>query len=115
MPIRGSCHCGKIAFTLDEVPTEAITCNCSICSRKGSVLTAAAPDKFTLDASPDDIVTYTFKTHNISHQSCKTCSCTPFAKGKGPGGRDMVMINLRCADDFDLSTLKITEFDGASL
>jgi hypothetical protein len=29
MPIQGSCHCGKISYTLDEdPPTAAIECNC---------------------------------------------------------------------------------------
>jgi hypothetical protein len=32
--MRGSCHCGKVAYHLDAEPTEAIECNCSICRRK---------------------------------------------------------------------------------
>ena len=31
MPIRGSCHCGKIPPAPDVEPKEAIECNCSIC------------------------------------------------------------------------------------
>ena len=27
----------------------------------------------------------------------------------------MVVVNLRCADNVDLATIKITQFDGASL
>ena len=115
MPIRGSCHCGKIAFSLDDEPTEAIECNCSICRRRGSVLAASAPDKFRLETSRDDIAVYTFGKHLIRHQFCKTCGCAPFAEGTGPDGDEMVVINLRCADGVDLSTIKITRFDGASL
>ena len=54
MGIRGSCHCGRIAYRLDAEPAEAIECNCSICRRKGSLLAAVAPDKFHLEASRDD-------------------------------------------------------------
>ena len=32
-----------------------------------------------------------------------------------PDGRPMVAVNLRCAEDFDLSRLTVTQFDGASL
>ena len=114
MPIRGSCHCGRIAYSLDAEPTEAIECNCSICRCRGSVLAAFTPDKFRLETSRDDIAVYTFNNHVIRHQFCKTCGCAPFAEGTGPDGTAMVAINLRCAD-VDLSTIRITKFDGASL
>ena len=78
MPIRGSCHCGKIAYSLDAEPTEAIECNCSICRRKGGVLSAFDPDKFHLETSRDDIAVYTFGQHVIRHQFCKS-GCAPFA------------------------------------
>lgn len=114
MTIRGSCHCGKIAFTLDDEITEAIECNCSICRRRGAVLAASGADRFTFEGSRDDMATYTFHNHVIQHHFCRTCGCAPFAEGRGRDGSDMVMVNLRCADDFDLSTLKISPFDGAS-
>jgi hypothetical protein len=59
--------------------------------------------------------TYTFGRHVIRHQFCKTCGCAPFSEGTGPDGEAMVAINLRCAENLDLSTLKIAQFDGASL
>ncbi|MEO6359581.1 MAG: GFA family protein [Sphingomicrobium sp.] len=115
MPIRGSCHCGKIAFTLDEdMPTGAMTCNCSICRRKGYLLHFSTPDKFTLEGSREDIQVYTFASHKIRHQFCKTCGCAPFGEGEGPKGPAAV-INLRCVEDADLAAIKVTEFDGASL
>ena len=103
MAIRGSCHCGRLAYRLDAAPTEAIECNCSICRRKGSLLAAVAPDQFHLETSRDDIATYSFGRHVIRHHFCKIC------------GKAMVAVNLRCAEDLDLSTLKVAQFDGASL
>ena len=114
MAIRGSCHCGKVAYRLDEDPTDAMECNCSICRRKAYVLAFAAPDRFTLETPREAITAYTFGSHNIRHQFCSTCGCAPFGEGQGPDG-PMVAINLRCADDFDLTSVKITSFDGASL
>jgi len=115
MPFRGSCHCGKIAYSLDEdPPTEAMACNCSICRRRGSLHHFSTPDKFRLEGSRDEITVYTFNKHAIRHQFCKTCGCAPFAEGEGPGNKPMVEINLRCADGIDLAALKITEYDGAS-
>lgn len=115
MTLHGSCHCGRIAFSADLEPTEAMDCNCSICRRKGSLLAVVTPDKFTLETPREAISTYTFHKHVIRHQFCKVCGCAPFAEGIGPGGKAMVALNLRCVEGLDLSTVKIIPFDGASL
>lgn len=115
MPIRGSCHCGKVAYSLEADVTEAIECNCSICRRKGSVLAAFDPALFRLETPREELGVYTFGRHAIRHQFCRTCGCAPFAEGIGPDGEAMVVLNLRCAENLDLSTIRITPFDGASL
>jgi hypothetical protein len=115
MPTTGSCHCGKIRFSLADTPTGAMQCNCSICRRKGYLLAFATPDKFTLETPREEIAAYTFGKHVIRHQFCRTCGCAPFGEGVGPDGQPMVAVNLRCADGIDLDSLTITSFDGASL
>lgn len=116
MSIRGSCHCGKIAYTLDAAPTEAIECNCSICRRRGYLLAFAMPEQFHLDpaSSRDDLTSYTFGKHAIHHLFCSTCGCAPFGEGTAPDGKSMVALNLRCAEGLDLSAIAITPVDGAS-
>ena len=115
MTITGSCHCGAIAYALDEeAPTTAVSCNCSICRRKGSLLHFTTPAAFALQTSRDAITAYTFKTHNIQHQFCKTCGCAPFSEGTGPDGKPAMAINLRCAEGVDLEALEIHQYDGAS-
>lgn len=113
MPLQGSCHCGQIAFTLSETPTEAIECNCSICRRRGSILSAVDPATFRLETPREAINVYTFNNHAIRHQVCGTCGCAPFAEAE-MGGQAMVMVNLRCTE-IDLDSLKVGKFDGASL
>jgi hypothetical protein len=113
MPFTGSCHCGAIAYTVDEeVPTEALACNCSICRRKAPLHHFTTPDKFTLRSARDEVATYTFNKHAIAHHFCKTCGVAPFAEGESPQG-PMVEINLRCADGIDLKALEVTHYDGA--
>ena len=114
MAIAGSCHCGKISFRIDQQPTEAIECNCSICRRRGSILSAMTPDEFHLDTPRADLSTYTFNSHNIRHHHCATCGCAHFSEGVGPGGKAMVMVNLRCTDA-DLDAIKRISFDGAGM
>ena len=112
--IRGSCHCGAVRYALDADPTEAIECNCSICRRKGSLLSFFPPDRFTLETPREALTVYTWNTHVIWHQFCKTCGCAPFGEGETPDG-PMVAINLRCAENLELSRVRINPFDGASL
>lgn len=114
MAYQGSCHCGAVTFTVDaDPPIEAMTCNCSHCSRKGFVLTFVPADQFTLDSGADQLTDYLFYKHNITHQFCKSCGTEAFALGKSPQG-DMRAINLRCVPDIDLDSLTITKVDGAS-
>ena len=49
MAYQGSCHCGAVTVDVDtDVPTEAISCNCSHCRRKGFLLTFVPRDKVTV-------------------------------------------------------------------
>ncbi|MGR8981112.1 MAG: GFA family protein [Gammaproteobacteria bacterium] len=38
MKHKGSCHCGRIAFEAEGELEQVMDCNCSICSRRGSLL-----------------------------------------------------------------------------
>ncbi|MEX0922124.1 MAG: GFA family protein [Rhodovibrionaceae bacterium] len=116
MTIHGSCHCGKVRYSLaGDAPKQAIACNCSICRRKGSLLAFTAPENFTLETPREALAAYSFNTHNIQHLFCKTCGCAPFGEGSGPDGQATIALNLRCAEDLDLSELEIQPYDGAAL
>jgi len=38
MEYKGSCHCGQVKFVVEGELTEVLSCNCSICQKKGSLL-----------------------------------------------------------------------------
>ncbi len=113
MPFSGSCHCGKLSYTVDEdPPTKAMECNCSICRRRGALHHFTTPEKFSFDGSQSDVRAYRWNKQIIRFEFCSDCGCAPFAHGSGPQG-PMVEINLRCADGVDLASLEIEQFDGA--
>ncbi len=58
---------------------------------------------------------FQFNKHVIHHPFCATCGIQSYAYGKGPGGKDMVMINVRCLDGVDADQFKMMKFDGASM
>lgn len=110
--IEGSCHCGAIGLTLDADPKEAMTCNCSHCSRKGYVLAFVPRDSLTVSGDPNAIGTYTFNRHVIRHHFCRTCGCAPYGESEGEDGATAA-VNLRCFD-VDIGELTVTEVDGKS-
>jgi hypothetical protein len=111
---HGGCHCGAVryAVTLD-LEAKAISCNCSICGRTGTLLQFVPPDKFTLEKGDDNLTDYQFNKQVIHHVFCKTCGVRSFARGAGPKG-PMIAINVRTIDDADVFAVPITQFDGKS-
>ena len=115
MSFTGSCHCGAVAYTCsDPVPTEATTCNCSICRRKGAVLHFTSPENVAFNLDEAALGRYQFHRRIITHSFCLKCGLSAFADVNLPGEAPVVALNLRCAD-IDLDVVTTHEFDGASL
>ena len=112
---RGGCHCGRVRFEVDLALKEVMECNCSICSKTGSLLTFVSPDRFRLRAGGEGLSDYQFKSKTIHHLFCPVCGIRSFARGKGADGSEMVAINVRCLEDVDPSALTRRAFDGRSL
>lgn len=117
MIYKGSCHCGKVSFQVESKDDfkEGLVCNCSICHRKGTVLTFVPDSQFKMFSGEKDLTHYQFGKKSIDHTFCSSCGVTAFASGKDKGGNTMRAINLRCLENLDFSTLKMNSFDGKSL
>jgi hypothetical protein len=114
MIYKGSCHCGKVAFEVEGELTGAMACNCSMCSRKGSLLWFVPRDKLRLLTSQEGTGTYTFNKHAIKHRFCRACGIHPYAEVVNKD-RQMAAINVRCLEDVDLASVPVKNFDGRSL
>jgi hypothetical protein len=114
MQHQGSCHCGNIKFEFNGAVDSAISCNCSICSRNGALLTFVKGNDFKLLTPREAMSTYTFNKHVIEHHFCPSCGIEPFGEGKDPQGVATAAINLRCVDGVDLEALTIHKYDGRS-
>ncbi|MFH0341275.1 MAG: GFA family protein [Chromatiales bacterium] len=115
MQYRGSCHCGNVAFEVDGELSGAMACNCSICSRKGSLLWFMPRDKFKLLTPEENAATYTFNKQVIKHRFCPVCGIHPYAEGVDPQGNRMAAINIRCLEGIDFDSVPAQHFDGRSL
>lgn len=114
MVYQGSCHCGKIAFEVEGELSGAMACNCSICSRKGSLMWFVPREQLRLLTPEQDLATYTFNKHVIQHRFCPTCGIHPFGEGVDPKGNRIAAINIRCLENLDLASVPVQNYDGRS-
>ncbi|MDR3387091.1 MAG: GFA family protein [Rudaea sp.] len=115
MKYQGSCHCGKVAFEVEGQIDKAISCNCSMCQRKGSLLWFVPRDKLHLLTPDKNAETYTFNKHAIRHRFCPACGMHPYGEGTDPKGNRMAAINIRCLENVELSSIPVSHYDGRSL
>ncbi len=111
----GGCHCGQVRYEVRSDLNSVISCNCSICSKRGSLLNFVPASEFELKTGGESLIDYQFHKHVIHHLFCSTCGIVSFARGIGADGSEMVAVNVRCLDNIDLASLTITPFDGSSL
>jgi len=113
---KGSCHCGRIAFEVEGDPNEVMACNCSICSRRGSLLWFVPRGQLDLLTRERAMSTYTFNKHMIKHRFCPYCGIHPFAEAVDPkSGQPMAAVNVRCLEGVDVAALPVRHFDGRSM
>lgn len=110
---QGSCHCGAVRFHVElDLDQPAITCNCSICTRSGTMLSFVPPSQFTLDQGEPNLTDYQFNKMKIHHLFCKTCGIKTFGRGITPDGKDVVAINVRCLENIDLAQVPTHQVNG---
>jgi hypothetical protein len=113
---QGSCHCGAVRFAYEGEPIEkGLRCNCSICSRKGAMMTpeAIAPERFTIEAEEGSLDLYQFGQHTAKHYFCKRCGIYTFHETARVAGH--YRANLGCLEGVDPFSLEFDLFDGKHL
>ena len=115
MNYKDSCHCGQTAFEVDGEIPEVMSCNCSMCQRKGTLMWFVPRQALKLLTLPEKMSTYTFNKHVIKHHFCPKCGIHPFGESVGPNGQAMAAINVRCLEGIELESLCIKHFNGRAL
>jgi len=113
---QGSCHCGAVRFTFtgDEV-NDGLRCNCSMCERKGALMTSyVIPESaLKIEAGDDVLGLYQFGLETAKHFFCKFCGIyTHHETARKPGH---YRVNIGCVDGVDSLSLESQVFDGKHL
>ncbi|MET0858041.1 MAG: GFA family protein [Telluria sp.] len=112
--LKGSCHCGAVQFEVRTAVTPAARCNCSLCRRKGALMTPAFPAAdLTIVSGEDALTLYQFNTKVAKHYFCKHCGIYPFHQTR----KDPLLwrANIGCLEGVDAYGLDAGLNDGASL
>jgi len=112
--LKGSCHCGAVKFEVNTPVAPAARCNCSLCRRKGALMTPPfTADQLTIKQGEDALTLYQFNTRVAKHFFCKHCGIYPFHQTrKDP---KLWRVNIGCLEGVDPYTLDAGLSDGASL
>jgi len=113
---QGSCHCGDVTFQFSGEPiTQGLRCNCSICARKGALMSSEVygPAQLTFQAAEGALGCYQFGSGVAKHYFCTRCGIYPFHETVRKPGH--YRVNLGCVDGVDSLTLPTQVFDGKSL
>ena len=108
------CHCGLIRFSFRaEEITTGKRCNCSICIRKGALVSSVyfPAEDFTPHEDMSLLSDYRWGDHDVNHLFCRKCGIYPYHGDAKLGFR----VNLGCVEGLDTLSLDIGLIDGRSL
>jgi hypothetical protein len=110
----GSCHCGAVKFEVTTPLSPAGRCNCSLCRRKGALMTPFfSEENLRILAGEDALTLYQFNSGVAKHYFCKHCGIYPFHQTRKD--RKLWRANIGCLDNVDPYALPADVADGASL
>ena len=101
-----SCHCGAIEaeVKISERIEKILRCNCSLCKRKGAIMTMVKNEDFKITKGLEILKLYQFHSKIAKHYFCSNCGIyTHHNPRSNPG---MTGFNLGCLDEVDTFQLK---------
>ena len=99
------CHCGKIEANIYvESLDKILRCNCSLCKRKGAIMSMVKNEDFKIVKGQDELKLYQFHTHVAKHYFCLNCGV--YTHHNPRSNPSMTGFNLGCIDEIDSFKLK---------
>jgi len=100
-----TCHCGEVEAEINIVNlNKIIRCNCSICKRKGAIMSMVKNEDFNLIRGRDKLKLYQFKTNVAKHYFCSICGI--YTHNHPRINPAMTAFNVGCIEDIDTFNLK---------
>ena len=108
-----TCHCGAVEaeINLEGELQKVLRCNCSICKRKGAIMSMVKNEDFKIIKGEDKLTLYQFHSKVAKHYFCSVCGI--YTHHNPRSARAMTGFNLGCVDEVNIDDIKeIAFFDG---
>ena len=102
--IKGQCHCGKVKFSINCELKELRRCNCTLCKRKGTVMTFVEVKDLQIKSGSEQLTKYQYHTKVAEHFFCKICGINTHNKRRT--NPNAFGVNVGCLDGFDMSWIQ---------
>jgi len=109
---KASCHCGAVQYelTLPNGLDELRRCNCSMCRRRGAIVSSVTLDGIKITKGKNVLSLYQFNTMTAKHYFCSKCGIyTHHQRRSNP---DQYGFNVAClegVDPFELGEVQMLD------
>ena len=102
-----TCHCGgvEIEVNVPDQPQKVTRCNCSLCKRKGTIMTMVGPEDLKIIKGKDILKLYQYHTKTAKHYFCSNCGI--YTHHNPRSNPKMYGINIACLEGVE--TLKLND------
>ena len=110
--LKLKCHCGQVEaeIKIDKKFEKILKCNCSICKRKGAIMSMVKNEDFKITKGENKLSLYQFHTKVAKHYFCSICGV--YTHHNPRSNPLMTGFNLGCLDSvdtFELSDVNIND------
>ena len=115
-----TCHCGgvEIQVKLPETGFEKLMrCNCSLCKRRGYIMTPVDPGNFKLIKGKELLTLYQYHTKVAEHYFCSRCGIYTYSNPRSNHDK-VYMLNVACIEGvkpFELENIVINDGENHPL
>ena len=108
------CHCGAIEAEINiaENLEKILRCNCSLCKRKGAVMSIVKNEDFKIIKGVSNLKLYQFHTKVAKHYFCSICGI--YTHHNPRSNPAMTGFNVGCLDEIDTFNLKNIEINDGN-
>ena len=101
-----TCHCKSIEAEIN-IPhnlEKVLKCNCSICKRKGTIMSMVKNEDFRIIKGKDKLNLYQFHSKIAKHYFCSNCGI--YTHHNPRSNPSMTGFNVGCIDDINTFEIK---------
>ena len=96
-----NCHCRAVEaeINISDKLEKVLRCNCSICKRKGSIMSMVKNEDFKIIKGEDKLKLYQFHSKVAKHYFCSICGI--YTHHNPRSNPAMTGFNVGCIEDID--------------